>query len=44
MNLEDFTGMVRVSAFNSLSDKMDEVFKVFYYLLFDIWKLTLFFL
>ncbi|XP_025412553.1 replication protein A 70 kDa DNA-binding subunit-like [Sipha flava] len=27
MNLEDSTGMVRVSAFNSLSDIMDEIFK-----------------
>lgn len=33
MNLMDSTGMVRVSAFNSLSDQMDEIFKVFRHLL-----------
>lgn len=27
--MEDSTGMVRVSAFNSLSDKMNEILEVF---------------
>lgn len=29
MKMEDSSGVVRVSAFNSLSDRMNKIFKVF---------------